>query len=187
MKEKNQTDPKEKVREEHEERKPESTEPSGEEEQKIIGGMGFLTKILLVVGILVLQITAAYFGMSFLFFRTPAPEKKQEVVEPKFEDVGPIVQLEELVVNPAGSLGRRFLVVKVALELSDAAAQEEISRQMPVINDGLIRLLSSKSVEYLSNITSRDSLREEMRLAINESLRGDNGVSKVFFTGFVLQ
>ena len=187
MKEKNQTEPKEKVREERAERKPESAEPSGEEEPKIMGGMGFLTKILLVVGILVLQIAAAYFGMRFLFFQSPVTEKKPEVVESKFEEVGPIVQMEELVVNPAGSMGRRFLVVKVALELSDAVVQEEVTRQMPVINDGLIKLLSSKSVEYLSNITSRDSLREEMRLAVNETLRGNKGVSKVFFTGFVLQ
>ena len=187
MKEKNQTTPKEKVREEREERKPESAEPSGEEESKTKRGMGFLTKILLVAGILLLQVAAAYFGMRFLFFRGPVTEKKPEVVESKFEEVGPIVQMEELVVNPAGSMGRRFLVVKVALELADAVVQEEVGRQMPVISDGLIKLLSSKSVEYLSNVASRDSLREEMRLAINETMRDGKGVSKVFFTGFVIQ
>jgi flagellar FliL protein len=191
-KEKAKDETKEKVREE---KKARGTEPAAdkakeqeqEQELEAKGGMGLLTKILLVAGILALQITAAYFVMHFLFFRGATTEKKPEVAESQIEEMGPMVQLEEIVVNPAGSMGRRFLVVKVALELSKAEIQPEVTRQMPVINDGMIKVLSSKTIEYLSNIADRDSLREELRLVVNDCLRGGTGVNKVFFTGFVLQ
>lgn len=151
------------------------------------GGMGFLTKILIVVGILVFQVTAAYFGIQYLFLQGTATEAEPVSAEQGVETVGPIMQMEDIVVNPAGSLGRRFLVVKVALELMGEHVQEDVVQQMPLINDGLIKLLASKNVEYLSNVAVRDSLREEMRLAINDRLPGGEGVSRLYFTGFILQ
>lgn len=148
---------------------------------------GFLTKILMVTVVLVFQISVAYFGVNYLFFGKASSETSMPVDESGYEEVGPIIQLEELVVNPSGSLGRRFVVVKVALELLDIAVQEDLEQQMPLINDGLIRLLASKNVEYLSNVAARDSLREEMRVVINDRLPNHDGITNVFFTGFVLQ
>jgi flagellar basal body-associated protein FliL len=148
---------------------------------------GFLTKIILVVVVLIFQISVAYFGVNYLFFGEVSSEISKPVEESGYEEVGPIIQLDELVVNPSGSLGRRFVVVKVALELLDIAVQEDLEHQMPLINDGLIRLLASKNVEYLSNVAARDSLREEMRVVINDRLPNNDGVTNVFFTGFVLQ
>ena len=159
-------------------------EEAPEKEKK---SLGFMTKILVVAVVLVLQISAAYFGVNYLFFGETSSEASIPETEPGYEEVGPIIQLEELVVNPSGSMGRRFLVVKVALELLDIAVQKDLEQQLPLINDGLIRLLASKNVEYLSNVAARDSLREEMRLVINDRLPRHDGVTNVFFTGFVLQ
>jgi len=149
--------------------------------------MGFLTKILIVVGILVFQIAAAYFGIQYLFLRDTTTAVEPKTVEQGVEAMGPIMQMEDIVVNPAGSLGRRFLVVKVALELMSEQIQDDVEQQMPLINDGLINLLASKNIEYLSNVAVRDSLREEMRLAINDRLPGGEGISRLYFTGFILQ
>lgn len=148
---------------------------------------GFLTRILLVAVVLIFQISVAYFGINYLFFGEASSEASIPAEESGYDEVGPIIQLDELVVNPSGSMGRRFLVVKVALELLDIAVQEDLERQMPLINDGLIRLLASKNVEYLSNVAARDSLREEMRVVINDRLPNHDGITNVFFTGFVLQ
>ena len=164
---------------------PQESAESPENEQR--GGMGFLTKILMIVGVLVFQVAAAYFGLQYFFFNKTPTVVDTRTVDRKFDEVGPILELEELVVNPAGSMGRRFVVVKVALELTHEDVQKNIDQQMPLIDDELIRILSSKNIEYLSNVASRDSLREEMRLAINDRLPGSDGVSKLFFTGFVLQ
>ena len=148
---------------------------------------GFLTKILIIAGMLAVQVIAAYFGIQYFFFDSAEVTQNPVAVEEEFQEVGPILQLDEIVVNPSGSLGRRFLVVKIALELMDVDVQENIERQMPLINDGLIKILSSKNIEYLSNIASRDSLREDLRVAINDRLPAGEGVSQLYFTGFVLQ
>jgi flagellar basal body-associated protein FliL len=158
--------------------------PSDNEQRK---GMGFLTKVLMIAGILIFQVVTAYFGLQYFFFGNSASAVGSSSSDAAFKEVGPIVELDEMVVNPAESMGRRFAVVKIALELTDAKVQKDIDKQKPLINDELIRILASKSVEYLSNIAARDSLREEMRLAINNRLPGRIGVSKIFFTGFVLQ
>jgi flagellar basal body-associated protein FliL len=149
--------------------------------------MGFLTKLLLIIGVVLIQVTVAYFGVKYFFFRDVGAEASAQVEQTGFEEVGPILQMDEIVVNPSGSGGRRFVVVKLALELSKSDIQKEIDKQMPVISDGLIRLLSSKSVEYLSNVAFRDTLRQEMMAAINDRLPGGEGVEDIFFTGFVLQ
>ena len=162
-------------------------DPEAEAPAKEKKSLGFMTKILLVAVLLVFQITAAYFGVNYLFFGNSPSEASAPVEETGYGEVGPIIQLNELVVNPAGSMGRRFLVVKIALELLDVAVQKELDQQMPLINDGLIRLLSSKNVEYLSNVAARDTLREEVRVVINDRLPSQDGVTNVFFTGFVLQ
>ena len=161
----------------------ESTPPDDEQRK----GMGFLTKILMIAGILIFQVVTAYFGLQYFFFSNAASTVKASSSEAEFKEVGPIMELDEMVVNPAESMGRRFAVVKIALELTDAKIQDDIDRQLPLINDELIKILASKSVEYLSNIAKRDSLRDEMRLAINSRLQGRKGVNKIFFTGFVLQ
>jgi len=158
--------------------------PSENEQQK---GLGFLTKILMIAGILIFQVVTAYFGLHYFFFSNSASAVGSSTSDAGFVEVGTIVELDELVVNPAESMGRRFAVVKIALELTDAKVQKDIDKQLPLINDELIKILASKSVEYLSNIAARDSLREEIRLAINNRLPGREGVNKIFFTGFVLQ
>jgi len=162
-------------------------DPVGDTKTKKKKSMGFLTKILMVVGVLVIQIAVAYFGINAIFFGDSTSGVNKSVEESKCSEVGPIIELEELIVNPSGSKGRRFLVVKVALELLNIKVQAELDKQMPMINDGLIKLLASKNVEYLSNIAARDSLREEMRLTINDRLPSGKGITNLYFTGFVLQ
>jgi len=165
--------------------KPDQAEP--EQEQKPKAGLKFLTRILLLVGILLFQVAAAYFGIQYLFFNKQVASAESKTAAAVTEGVGPIFELGELVVNPAESLGRRFVVVKIALELTNETVKKTVETQAPLINDEMIRILASKNVEFLSNIAERDSLREEMRLAINDQLPGGNGVKKVFFAGFVLQ
>jgi|GEM_PF-1201019 len=167
--------------------KPKAAPVDAPEEKAPKTGLGFLTRIVLLVGILLFQVAAAYFGIQFLFFNKQAKVAESKSVTQPTEGVGPIFELGELVVNPAESLGRRFVVVKIALELTDETVKKTVETQAPLINDELIRILASKNVEFLSNIAERDSLREEMRLAINGGLPGGSGVKKVFFAGFVLQ
>ena len=53
--------------------------------------------------------------------------------------------------------------------------------------DAILTILASQSSQQLSDITRRDSLKQEVRSALNGLLGDDGSVSRIYFTQFVLQ
>jgi flagellar protein FliL len=97
----------------------------------------------------------------------------------------PIV-LSNLVMNPAGSRGTRFLLVSVGFEFSPAIAAEEFEKRETEIRDRVIGVLSTKTVDELVDYTQRDSFRAEIQAALDTLLSGPK-VRRVFFPQFVIQ
>jgi flagellar protein FliL len=98
----------------------------------------------------------------------------------------PLFSVENLVINPAGTQGTRFLIVTIALEMKDADATPELTARDPEIRDLLLSLLSARTVEQLSDLGGRDALKEEIRVAI-EGVLGPDKVIRVFIPQYVLQ
>jgi flagellar FliL protein len=98
----------------------------------------------------------------------------------------PVHLLENMVMNPAGSHGSRFLLMSVGLQLKDATAGESIKTREAEIRDLVLRVLGSKSVEELVEISNRESYKKELRTAL-DSLVGAGKVRAVFFPQFVIQ
>jgi flagellar protein FliL len=98
----------------------------------------------------------------------------------------PLYDIENLVVNPAGTQGTRFLVVSIAIQLADASGTTMLRDREPEVRDALLHLFSSKTVEQLSNLASRDSLKADIATTLDEVL-GKDMVVKVFVPQFVLQ
>lgn len=94
--------------------------------------------------------------------------------------------LESLVVNPAGSNGTRFLIVSLAVEPEIATDVETLKAHEPEIRDRLLRVLATKSVEQLSAIELRDSLKAEIIAAIDEAVPSAK-VHRLFMPQYVLQ
>lgn len=99
---------------------------------------------------------------------------------------GEFMQIEGLVVNPAGTGGVRYLMVSVGLEAADPAVLEEVTAKDVVVRDAVIGLLSAKTVETLADIGNRDGMKEEIRLTINGIL-GKGEIDRLYFTQFMLQ
>jgi flagellar FliL protein len=98
----------------------------------------------------------------------------------------PLFSIDNLVINPAGTQGTRFLIVTVALEMKDAGATPELTARDPEIRDLLLSLLSARTVEQLSDLGGKDALKEEIRVAI-EKVLGPDKVVRVFIPQYVLQ
>ncbi len=109
-----------------------------------------------------------------------AREGKPGEVEP------PVHLLENMVMNPAGSHGSRFLLTSVGLQLQDAAASDAVKTREAEIRDLVLRVLGSKTVEELVEISNREAYKKELRLAL-DSLVGPGKVRAVFFPQFVIQ
>ncbi|WP_103029107.1 flagellar basal body-associated FliL family protein [Salinibacter altiplanensis] len=102
------------------------------------------------------------------------------------ETLGALSTLEGLVVNPAGSQGNRYLAVSVVFETETPEAKKELERKKVVVKDAVLRLLSERTVEELSDPEKRDGLKDALRDEANGIL-SKGTIDRLYFTEFVLQ
>jgi flagellar FliL protein len=100
--------------------------------------------------------------------------------------VGPMFEMDTFIVNLLSENGRRYLKVKVNLELEDEALQEEVTQKIPVIRDIVIRIASSKNLEEISTENGKNKFKDQIVSEINRNLQ-DGKINNVFFTDFVIQ
>jgi len=114
------------------------------------------------------------------------PKKEKPPKEEKPSSVG-IYVIKDLIVNPAGTRGTRFFLVSLGLEYSPPGAEDKLKQQEPRIRDKLITVLAEKTLAQLSDIRYRETLRQEIRRAVEETLADEAKVLHVYFVKYVLQ
>jgi flagellar basal body-associated protein FliL len=62
-----------------------------------------------------------------------------------------VYAIKDIVVNPAGTGGTRFLSVSFGFELGDAGLMAEFTEREALVRDALITILSSKTVAQLTD------------------------------------
>lgn len=154
--------------------------------------------ILALVGVLVIGGGVG----AFLLLSKPTAEKKAQHgdEEAAAEDEGgdgeghgdetpPIyVKLEAFTVNLADQ--ESYLQTEIQLMVGDAKVGEKMNARLPEVRDALIRLLSSKTGEELSQQEGKDKLATEIQKQINDVLgikSKSKGVKKVLFGSFIIQ
>ena len=94
--------------------------------------------------------------------------------------------VDNLVLNPAGSGGTRFLMVNATFEVKDAATVELMKMRDAEVRDVLLALLGSKTVEQLTDMSTRDTLKREMISSLGPLFPG-SPIKRVYFPQFVIQ
>ena len=102
------------------------------------------------------------------------------------ESRGPMFRIDNLIVNPAGSQGSRFLMVSVAVETSSASHEEQLRRQEAQIRDVTISLLERETMESLSQVGIRDTLKNRLADTLSV-ITGSRSKLRVFLPQFVIQ
>lgn len=99
---------------------------------------------------------------------------------------GPVMILEPFLINLSDQETRRYLKVKVELEVDQEKSMKELEKSIPRMRDALILLLGSKAYGELSTADGKRRLKEEIlqRLA---QVPGGKKIKNVFFTEFVAQ
>jgi flagellar FliL protein len=98
--------------------------------------------------------------------------------------------VDNLVLNPAGSGGTRFLMLSAVIELGDSKLVDQFKARDAEVRDVLLRVVGSKTVEQLSEMTMRDPLRQELSDSLSQLLpkkERKKAISRVFFPQFVIQ
>lgn len=101
---------------------------------------------------------------------------------------GPIMPLDEFLVNLADPGGDHFLKVSVDLELSKKSGKtaESLKEMTPVIRDAVLASLNSRSRKDVSSGGGRDQLKADIMKQVNAALGADD-VTEVYFSDFVTQ
>lgn len=122
--------------------------------------------------------------------KEPVPESKKKDEKEDKKEVGEesmIVPVDPVIVNLCGSSGRRYLKAKINLEARDGEVKKKIEVKSVQIKDRLISILSSKTLEGIEGPEGQESLRSEIKDAVDVVLKVEEGVLQVYFTEFVIQ
>lgn len=114
----------------------------------------------------------------------PEPDLNQSNVPPK--EVGSIFTLADVVVNPAMSQGRRFFIVTAVMIFEEKKIDALATEREPILRDGFIRIMSRKSVRWLSSYSNQDILKKEL-MAYTKQVLEYPGDFYMAFTKYVLQ
>ena len=115
-----------------------------------------------------------------------APSKEEAAASEAPGAEAKVFLLDNMVLNPAGSSGQRFLLVSIALRLKDAAVEAELKARDAEVRDALLRVLGTKQVEELSDITQREKIKDQLRSAL-DSIVKPGSVKGLYFPQFVIQ
>lgn len=157
-------------------------------------GSGGLKKLI----IMVLGIQLVMASSSFAFVKFYLAPKIQHAFEAPLREAhaskerGEIHLIENILVNPAGTNGTRFLSTSIGVEIPKAGKDGGgddgggFEATSPIIRDILIAVLSSKTMEELSSVDGKKQLRDEILLKLNEAIKPDS-ILNVYFVDYVLQ
>lgn len=98
----------------------------------------------------------------------------------------PVHSIADLVLNPAGTGGTRYLVMTVSFSVKDSTIVTRMTERDPEVRDVLLKVLGARTVDQLSDLAQRAALKEEVRANVVR-LFGEKSVNDVFFPQFVIQ
>lgn len=121
---------------------------------------------------------------------TDGEEPTGEGAEDEEEESTPKVQqvyvVKDLIINPAGTNGQRYLLTTIAFNVSSESALKELEGKELLVRDMLNSILTSKTMDQLIDVAQREALREEIQKKAKEILsRGK--VKGVYFSKYVVQ
>jgi len=114
------------------------------------------------------------------------PKKKKKKKKPRDASKSVVFAIKNVVVNPAGTGGSRFLSISLGFELESADVVSEFERREPAVRDALITILSSKTVAQLTDPKQKEIIRYQIKKRVSKLLDTDE-LTGVYYTDFVLQ
>ncbi|MFH1374810.1 MAG: flagellar basal body-associated FliL family protein [bacterium] len=114
------------------------------------------------------------------------PSRKQSSHGKDGENESGLYTVKDIVINPAGTGGTRFLSVSFAFELESSVVEAEFEAREAIIRDALITILSSKTVAQLTDAKQKEIVRYQIKKRVSELMKTKE-LAGVYYTDFVLQ
>jgi len=152
-------------------------------------------KLIIILSAIAFLIMLMMGGLFFMMWSKisnidakQAVEETPEQVEVAEEEpqVKPIFPLKSFIVNLAGENGKRYLKIKMDLEIAKEELNDDIRQRIPQIRDGIMMILTSKRYEDIKDTEGKIALRQDIKKHVNSFFK-EPCVSNVYFTDFVIQ
>jgi len=152
-------------------------------------------KLIVILAAAAFLIVVMMGGIFFLMWSKISQMEGQMVVEEEAEQteiveetpqIKPIFPLKAFIVNLAGENGRRYLKIKMDLEITKEELNDPIRERIPQIRDSVMMILTSKRYEDIKNTEGKIALRQDIQNQINSFFK-EPCVSNIYFTDFVIQ
>jgi flagellar FliL protein len=141
------------------------------------GGVPLVPIVGLVLVLNLLMVGKIFLGSSH--------DKGGAATEKKDVEVGAKMNLEEFLVNLAGS-NEHYLKATLSLGLKKGETEEKMKEEVAPIRDTILGVLTTKQPEELATEAGKDKLKSEIVVKLNKELGGDK-VVKVYFLSFATQ
>ena len=101
-------------------------------------------------------------------------------------EVGPTVKLNPLTINLREEAGRNYLKTTIVLEIGKKDSVEEVKSRMSTLTDTVILTLCDKRMEDLRRPESKEQLKQELLVKMNQYLNS-NKIKRIYFDEFLYQ
>lgn len=145
--------------------------------------------IIAVVAILVLAgvgVGAYLMGASGSGKEAPAVVPVEAAKETAVPPVGPMVTMDDFIVNILDAEGTRYLKASMTLELESPEALAEVEERKAQVRDAILLYLSSKTFDEIRDLQGKLQLRADLIGRLN-GLLSSGKVKTIYFTDFVVQ
>ncbi len=148
---------------------------------------------LLIIGGIVLAVLGIGAGAAFYFLRAAPTEAAADETAAATPAHAVAIYLNlrpDFIVNSTAVGQRRYLQTNVVVMARDQLVIDAVNTHAPVIRSAIINLLADQDFMVLQTDAGKQALREQMRTAIDTTLKKEanlSGVESVLFNSFVMQ
>lgn len=156
------------------------------------------SSFLVYIAIAVVMIVAGYFVGSMMSGKAPTETQEAAAGDSKShsgddghgtgtgETETEIFMIEDVIVNPSGTGGTRFLSVSFGFELGSEETRAKFEEREPIIKDALITILGSKTISQLTDAKEKEITRFQIRKRVEYLLKVED-IAAVYYTDYILQ
>lgn len=179
----------------------EKTDESSKSEKKNL----FNPKVFIIgLPLFIVQLVAVYFITANIILSEKKPndnvmqnDKKENVQIKNNSDTSKatenmtsfgknIFNLEDIIVNPAGTNAQRLMLVSIGLDMKRPEDLTTLREKDVLLKDAVISLLSTKTLDKLNEIGYKDTLRVELSKIISQRIP-EVQVNQVYFSKYIIQ
>jgi flagellar FliL protein len=148
-------------------------------------------KLYIIIAIAAVVLLASAGGAAYFLLMAPkdadqADKDPAVAALPQQATVGPMVKVDEFIVNIISGDSPHYVKTAFALELTNLNAVTEVEQRMPQIRDAVLLLIGNKTYEELQDMQGKKQLKAELQSRINSFLQTGQ-VQSIYFTNFVVQ